>query len=190
MDERHTSTCEEQEAVGWHDRTDHILVRSIISMAMQRLCCPRLDAGWMETTVLGCGVDQNAALSAVDTEQHVLVSCRLKHSLLPQSLTRPPGQSSFVQLTSETSSALIASIPSDLLLRFLEPDQVAAVRVGPNCENRATRSSEVGTFWEQWIFYSGDHGAWGWMVSPRANISTNWPMRLKRVSGFLVFPIL
>ncbi len=48
-----------------------------------------------------------------------------------------------------------------------------------------------GIFWEQWIFYySGDHGAWGWMVSPRANISTNWSMRLERVSGFLAFPIL
>jgi hypothetical protein len=40
------------------------------------------------------------------------------------------------------------------------------------------------------VNYSGDHGAWGWMVSPRANISTNWPMRLERVSGFLAFPIL
>ncbi len=34
------------------------------------------------------------------------------------------------------------------------------------------------------------HEAWGWMVSPRASISTNWPMRLERVSGFLAFPIL
>ena len=42
----------------------------------------------------------------------------------------------------------------------------------------------------QCIFLSGDHGAWGWIVSPRANISTNWPMRLERVSGFLAFPIL
>ena len=40
------------------------------------------------------------------------------------------------------------------------------------------------------VNYSGDHGAWGWMVSPRANISTNWLMRLERVSGFLAFPIL
>ncbi len=38
--------------------------------------------------------------------------------------------------------------------------------------------------------YSGDHGAWAWMVSPRANISTNWSMRLERVSGFLALPIL
>jgi hypothetical protein len=47
-----------------------------------------------------------------------------------------------------------------------------------------------GTFRRQWVFFSGDHGAWGWIVSPRANISTNWPMRLERVSGFLAFPIL
>jgi hypothetical protein len=40
------------------------------------------------------------------------------------------------------------------------------------------------------VNYLGDHGAWGWMVSPRANISTNWPMRLVRVSGFLGIPIL
>ncbi len=35
-----------------------------------------------------------------------------------------------------------------------------------------------------------DQGACGWIVSPRASISTNWSMRLERVSGFLAFPIL
>ena len=46
-----------------------------------------------------------------------------------------------------------------------------------------------GTCSEQRIAHSGDHGAWGWMVSPRASISTNWSMRLARVSGLLAFPM-
>jgi hypothetical protein len=40
------------------------------------------------------------------------------------------------------------------------------------------------------VNYPRGLGVWGWMVSPRANISTNWLMRLERVSGLLAFPIL
>jgi hypothetical protein len=37
--------------------------------------------------------------------------------------------------------------------------------------------------------YSDDRGPCGWIVSPRANISTNFSMRLARVSIFFALPI-
>jgi hypothetical protein len=69
------------------------------------------------------------------------------------------------------------------------PGNCRATSMDPGTGSPNPNPANVGTGSAKFTDYSGDPGPCGWIVAPRANISTNFSMRLARVSIFFALPI-